>query len=682
MLYRNGMHLMGIGVFLLFLTATSSAQNEWVWRNPYPTGNILYSVAWAGNQWVAVGETGAIYTSVDGETWTKRNSGTSKGLRCVLWTGSMLMAVGDSGVVATSSDGLEWTARQSPAISNIFSLTWNGSQFVAMEYCFGYLTSLDGIEWTEHSKTDSVSDNCFDWVLWTGTQFIAVGFYGRIYTSPNATDWTGRTSATIQPLHCAANSKDLMVVAGESGTILTSPDGEVWTHKSSGTTASLRGAVWTGSRFIVTGDSGVVLTSTDGSLWTRRNSGTSSPLYSVAWNGKGGVAVGWGAVVSTADGSTWTCGSGSVQSLSSVCWTGDGYFAVGGQSPELSSPDGVAWSVAGTGDRFGGNRIVWTGDRFLALGILYAIGVSFDGVTWNYKSIGIDGSGYAGVRTDSLYVILGSMKSSPAILTSPDGNSWKTYYLDTAKRFNDLIIVGKKLFTVGYDRYGPLIGFSYDGYSWVTANIPKSGDGYYTSLSWTGSELVATGGQGALALSTDTGITWKPCQSGVTVTLKAAARLDTQLVVVGYNGTILTSKDGAQWTKNNSVTSYSLNAIAASNRRAVVVGDYGTILTLSSGVTSSLLRPVHAAQNRIPIRLWQTSGSVEIGIDKTAAVGTETRLTVVDMSGRRIAAFSKTNRRDGQERIVFSTHGLPEGIYVLVVEGKNVHGAGRFIIAH
>ena len=56
-------------------------------------------------------------------------------------------------------------------------------------------------------------------------------------------------------------------------------------------------------------------------------------------------------------------------------------------------------------------------------------------------------------------------------------------------------------------------------------------------------------------------------------------------VVVGDNGTILTSSDGTTWTSRTSGTSNGLYNIFYGNSTFVAVGHSGTILTSSDGTT-------------------------------------------------------------------------------------------------
>lgn len=52
-------------------------------------------------------------TSLDGEDWTSRTSGTGKWLAGIAWSGSLFVAVGETGfyseTILTSADGFTWS---------------------------------------------------------------------------------------------------------------------------------------------------------------------------------------------------------------------------------------------------------------------------------------------------------------------------------------------------------------------------------------------------------------------------------------------------------------------------------------------------------------------------------------------------------------------------------------------
>jgi len=53
-------------------------------------------------------------------------------MRGVVWSGSLFVAVGNSGVIWTSPDGTTWTSRTTPGTDNMYSVAWSGSLFVAV----------------------------------------------------------------------------------------------------------------------------------------------------------------------------------------------------------------------------------------------------------------------------------------------------------------------------------------------------------------------------------------------------------------------------------------------------------------------------------------------------------------------------------------------------------------------
>lgn len=74
-------------------------------------GTTLNAVAYGGGVFVAVGNTGVIYSSTNGSAWTSRTSGTTSNLNNVMWTGSNFVILTGSAALAsyTSTNGTTWT---------------------------------------------------------------------------------------------------------------------------------------------------------------------------------------------------------------------------------------------------------------------------------------------------------------------------------------------------------------------------------------------------------------------------------------------------------------------------------------------------------------------------------------------------------------------------------------------
>src|SRR5258708_5671619 len=101
---------------LSFAVVGAHAQDLWQARTSGVTNN-LWSVAYAANQWVAVGEQGTILTSPDGSVWTPRPSGFPA--RWLVGVGygtvsgaSLWVVVGENGLILTSPDAIAWTPRK------------------------------------------------------------------------------------------------------------------------------------------------------------------------------------------------------------------------------------------------------------------------------------------------------------------------------------------------------------------------------------------------------------------------------------------------------------------------------------------------------------------------------------------------------------------------------------------
>jgi len=81
---------------------------------------------------------------------------------------------------------------------------------------------------------------------------------------------------------------------------------------------------------------------------------------------------------------------------------------------------------------------------------------------------------------------------------------------------------------------------------------------------------------------------WHSRNSGVTNAFNADAFGNGTFVVVGSQGTIVTSTDGVAWTRRTSGTANDLNSMTFANGLFAIVGQSGTILTSTNGTTWTL----------------------------------------------------------------------------------------------
>lgn len=159
----------------------------------------LYDVLWSDSDglFVAVGDSGAIWTSPDGNTWTSRTSGTGSNLYGIAYDGTNYVAVGAGGVFTESTDAITWSASTMAGANNYRDVTWNGWRFIAVGDGGNIETYSGSGSWsavtsgtTEDLKAIAVTDSpAHSWV-------VAVGANGDVRSSEEAaTSWTAITAA-------------------------------------------------------------------------------------------------------------------------------------------------------------------------------------------------------------------------------------------------------------------------------------------------------------------------------------------------------------------------------------------------------------------------------------------------------------------------------------------------------
>lgn len=134
-------------------TSTTGLNNAWT-DATINAGYNFYGLAFDGTTYVAVGQTGAVYTSTNRTTWTARTSGTTDLLHSVTYESSigLFVAVGYGvGVIITSPDGVTWTSRTNPAVGTFRKVVWSSAhnKFFAVGNKVVY--SDDGITWVASS---------------------------------------------------------------------------------------------------------------------------------------------------------------------------------------------------------------------------------------------------------------------------------------------------------------------------------------------------------------------------------------------------------------------------------------------------------------------------------------------------------------------------------------------------
>ncbi|TXK83997.1 X2-like carbohydrate binding domain-containing protein [Paenibacillus sp. N3.4] len=333
---------------------TSSNGTNWTVRMSGTT-EALRSVVYAGNQFVAVGNQ-TIVTSPDGITWTARQS-LSNGMRDRLYGVSygkgVYVAVGWYGAIFSSSDGVSWIRRNTGPTSDLYGVSYGAGNFVGVGYCGLLVKSVDGKNW---SFVNSGTSKWLKRIRFLNNNFVVVGESGTILTSGDGSSWTSRSSGKTEALSDVANGKGIYAAVGDKGTIITSSNLSAWTSSSSGVTVDLIGITYGNNQFVAVGRDGTILTSSDGVTWSTRATGL-LPQYryfnGVTYGDSGYVVVGDGPTIMTSsDGKTWTKQKSGISTgtLLDVIFD-NGMYVVSGidtssmdNAKVLTSLDGVTWS--------------------------------------------------------------------------------------------------------------------------------------------------------------------------------------------------------------------------------------------------------------------------------------------------------------------------------------------------
>ncbi len=279
--------------------------DTYVWRevNTFDPafGNELYGVIGTElesfNGFIAVGkgkrpdystgvtelvDTNLILYSATGQNWTNIASLTPKGLYGVTSDGTVAVAVGESGIVYYTNNGASWTGANEVEIVSVNTSTneinvtstagFSVNDTVRFSIAFSGLTTgttyyiEDIISATQLKVSASLGGSPVTLVNTSITQQTMMTLYDALDATPS----------TLRDVIYANN---VWIAVGDDGAVKTSTDYLVWTLQDSGTVENLNGINWNddASNFIVVGDNNTIIVSDDnGVTWT------SSSLFTVA----------------------------------------------------------------------------------------------------------------------------------------------------------------------------------------------------------------------------------------------------------------------------------------------------------------------------------------------------------------------------------------------------------------
>ena len=239
---------------------------------------------------VVAGANGALFSSVDGVTWTSLTlpaslpAGTS--FNAISYSGGKYVVVGTGGVILLSTDAVTWTQQAIGSTPNdLYAVAGNGSGgFVATGASGTILSSVNGSTWTVVPVVAPIPANALYGVSYGNGKYVVVGALGTLLTSTNGTTWVaGQANSPIPAADLKSIAYGLplaaygylaqdatvgtFVAVGVGGALVTSTDGgATWTPRAS-ISPNLLNAVTFGHQFIALDNLGDTFTSTDGLTW-------------------------------------------------------------------------------------------------------------------------------------------------------------------------------------------------------------------------------------------------------------------------------------------------------------------------------------------------------------------------------------------------------------------------------
>ncbi len=268
----------GPGTALVSATPRA-AGNTWNLRLPLISSDLRGAAF--GTVFVVVGANGAMFSTLDGASWTALNYVVTSDLNAVFYGSGRYVAVGAGGVALLSTDAITWGPVTSGTPNHLYAGASNGTVYLAVGANGAFTVSGDGTTWGVGNA--GTSKDLFGLAYGNGL-WVAVGANGVIVTSPDTATWQAVASQTSSDLKAVTYSATAatFVAVGAGGTVVTSPDGVTWTARAPISSATLTGVSF-GSQFAAVGNNGGIFASVDGINWQAVPSGTTSNLSSVTF---------------------------------------------------------------------------------------------------------------------------------------------------------------------------------------------------------------------------------------------------------------------------------------------------------------------------------------------------------------------------------------------------------------
>lgn len=515
--------------FMLFAAVAMQAQAPAISKNMgFPTGNASCNgVAYGNGVYVAVLSAGYIYSSPDGETWSKTADPalSTTTLSSISFGAGVFVVSGNNGLLMSSPDGQTWTTRTSSTTQNLTCVQFLQGAFYATGMNATLRRSADGITWSSISIGAGTATDMFLYIT-SGN--------GTLVMSARKTTGSG-------------------ILVYKSTTGLSNS----WTYQDLGF-GTVNRVQYINDRFFVFQAGHQIMTSTNASTWTDITASITLALPNATmgtWNSSNQIFNGFydGTKYYFFGSSQYYSGYGSVFTASTglnfTLQTKTAYIV-----PQHSA------FVNGKYFQTGNEGIVSSGD----------------GINYHYPS----GTFYGMASSGSSYVGVGVISSNTGdIYSSNDFNTWTPRAPASQQELYGIAYNGSKYLAVGNNS---IIESVDNGTGWTQIATPAA---TYMSLAWGNSKFVAVGYDvvGANIASSATGLSWTPVNTADNYYFRVKY-VNGKFFAMGmnntdYHGVIMYSADGSSWSDITPVLSFSVyyfNDVVYDGSRFVFMGSDNT----------------------------------------------------------------------------------------------------------
>ena len=550
---------------------------------------------------VVTAESGHVLVSQDHVTFTNINLNTPDWLESVAASPSRLVAVGDTGAVYTSDNGTNWTRRASAAIGTTWlrGVAWRtNGVFCAVGEGGLVATSPDAITWTRQTSRTTAALNR---VIPTPNVFAAVGEGGAVIvdSAGNGTNWRALASGTTNDLYAVQLEYRADYLLNPVGELLVGGDGELrsgvvalnlWTDQTDtrrpapAPKATYLAGYWNSTSAVFAGRAGIVTigsrpSPTSSFNWSLLDSPPRSWLFSGATNTAYGT-------------NTIAFFTNNAVALKTSRTTNRFAVAVGDGPTILQSDRGILWTTALLPTNAAGAVVLGVAsrpDQFVAVGsggLILRSPVRYEPLASTNVFTNAAGS--------LVRVVLTNWINSM-------GLAWDAVPSPTTRTLQGIAAATNRIVAVGAS--GTIL-VSSNATAWTS--LPSPTTNFLTSVEAAPATWIASGDQGTILSSTD-GLAWTRRATGTTRWIWRARWTMDRFVAVGFSGTLLTSPDGATWTPRASGVTNNLHDVVFVEDTWYVVGAQGTVLasrdtvswTRLATITSKALQSVAHLEGRL-----------------------------------------------------------------------------------